>query len=809
VVRFLIFFLDFRLLLVHMFDRVSSMDRRVAELIEAVDAIDPIADGDLIVGLALLADRIEAKLTGSLVRFVGEGRHERDGWRSPGSWLRAHTPLTDRRAVALATTAKRLQSWPTVTAAFDDGSVNAAQVETIVRGVAKDHVELFADHDADITPLLVGLSVRDTRAAVREWDTLADAVCSPDPATIGDGSGTPDPEADQGGATAVDGESTRSDGLDGVEVDARLHLSRTFRDRGILDGDLDPDTVALLEKALALFEPADVPGGPVRTAARRRAIALRRLSRFALDQYPSRGRRPARQHPHLTAIIDLGDLCAGSLRGHGIRTPDDLERFLGSRSVSVVEEGFMRHALAHRAGTAHTYDGHLLTPAALATLFGPGTLVARVLMADGRVLDHGTDVRFAQGAMRDAMVVRDMGCRFPGCDARVAHLDGHHITRFGPDGPTALTNLVALCSGHHGIVHRDGWTTTAHDDGTVTFHRPDGTTLTSPPPRAERPPALPLRPRGSTAPTLDRAPLAPSSNRGGRGAPTGAGHERTTHSAADPESGARPPGSHGASVDATGHPDPVPRRAAAIAIDLRDLVITGVDADGYPTTATHGDAEIHLRWDHTPAHQRAAEVARIRDRVRSLRPIPPTDPLAAWRPSRHPRELAAPPRPCLTSNGSARHAPRSTPDRRPIPLGPRPGPLLEVGLGCDRCDLATLARWRTRRCGTTGRRAARRGCATSASSTRSSLRSPPPWSTPPIWRRRSGCSTSGAVPARCSKRQRRSGPTPSGSTSPRRWSRPPGDERPVPPPSSPTRRPPISWRSPLDRPSTGSYPGSA
>jgi hypothetical protein len=137
------------------------------------------------------------------------------------------------------------------------------------------------------------------------------------------------------------------------------------------------------------------------------------MARFTLDQYPSKGRRPGRQHPHVSVICDVADLYAGALRGNGIHTPDDLDRFLENRPVSVVEEGILRDALERRSGCARTYDGHILTPQALATLFGPGTLLSRILMADGRVLDQGTDVRFAQGSLRDAMLVRDMGCRFP------------------------------------------------------------------------------------------------------------------------------------------------------------------------------------------------------------------------------------------------------------------------------------------------------------------------------------------------------------------------------------------------------------
>jgi hypothetical protein len=560
----------------------QRVDEVIAELIEAVDGIDPIADAELIVALAALADRVDATLTTALTRFVAEGRHELDGWRSPASWLRAHTPLTDRRAIALATTVRRLRSWPGVADAYDDGALNGAQVETIVRGVAKDHVELFADHAAEITPMLVGLTVADTRTAIGEWDRLADAVCSPDPLDMSDGPSPADDDGDcdgdetatTGGSAQPGGDAENHDGLDGADVDARVHLSRTFRDRGVLEADLDPDTTALVEKAFALLEPPDAPGGPVRTAAQRRAIAIRRMARFVLDQYPSKGRRPGRQHPHVSVIIDLGDLCAGSLRGHGIRTADDLDQFLEQRSVSVIEEGFLRHALAHRSGSPHTYDGHHLTPAALATLFGPGTLISRLVMAEGRVLDQGTDVRFAHGSLRDAMLTRDIRCRFPGCDAPTAWTDGHHITRFGPDGPTALTNLVSLCSSHHGTVHRNGWTTTVHDDATITFHRPDGSAITSPPPRATRPPALPLHPPDRRS------------------------------EAAEPGPGARP------------------------SVDLGRLVITRHDDDSYPTRATHGDSEVHLSWDHTPPAERDGIVARIRARLHQPQP-PPADATAA------------------------------------------------------------------------------------------------------------------------------------------------------------------------------------
>ena len=159
----------------------------------------------------------------------------------------------------------------------------------------------------------------------------------------------------------------------------------------------------------------------------------------------------------------------------------------------MIEEGLLRHALAVGTGAASTLDGHRLPPDAVREIFGAGTTIERVLTAQGRVLDHGRKVRLADAALRDALMVRDQGCRFPDCDARAEWIDAHHLHHWNHGGTTSLANLAGLCANHHGAVHRDGWSLTAAPDGTLTFTRPDATVLTSPPPRCRRPPPLPLR----------------------------------------------------------------------------------------------------------------------------------------------------------------------------------------------------------------------------------------------------------------------------------------------------------------------------
>ncbi|MDQ6876544.1 MAG: HNH endonuclease [Candidatus Dormibacteraeota bacterium] len=59
--------------------------------------------------------------------------------------------------------------------------------------------------------------------------------------------------------------------------------------------------------------------------------------------------------------------------------------------------------------------------------------------------------------MRRALIARDRGCRFPGCDRPPAWTDGHHLKHWADGGPTLPFNLALLCGRHHYRVHEEGW----------------------------------------------------------------------------------------------------------------------------------------------------------------------------------------------------------------------------------------------------------------------------------------------------------------------------------------------------------------
>ena len=80
-----------------------------------------------------------------------------------------------------------------------------------------------------------------------------------------------------------------------------------------------------------------------------------------------------------------------------------------------------------------------------------------VLGGRGEPLDVGRATRTIPTGIRRALIARDGGCAFPGCDRPPSWCDAHHINHWSAGGATALCNLCLLCSHHHDTVHHDGW----------------------------------------------------------------------------------------------------------------------------------------------------------------------------------------------------------------------------------------------------------------------------------------------------------------------------------------------------------------
>jgi hypothetical protein len=127
--------------------------------------------------------------------------------------------------------------------------------------------------------------------------------------------------------------------------------------------------------------------------------------------------------------------------------------------------------LADATGAGLIGDGEPLSAGDLRRLCCDADLLPAVLGGPSTVLDVGRDHRLVPADLRAALVLRDRGCVFPGCHARPAECEAHHIIPWWHDGTTAMSNLALVCHHHHGLVEparysvRDQWQLRIAADG--------------------------------------------------------------------------------------------------------------------------------------------------------------------------------------------------------------------------------------------------------------------------------------------------------------------------------------------------------
>jgi Domain of unknown function (DUF222)/HNH endonuclease len=223
---------------------------------------------------------------------------------------------------------------------------------------------------------------------------------------------------------------------DGEQPGARdgLHISPAFDGRTVINGELTDLAAETVMTAIhAYTDPPDPEDH--RTVAHRRAAALVRVCEVALGHADEPDVRRGRKSVAL--VVDWQTLVSGSLgRVDGEFTGPvhrrDVERLLCDSPISRVVTG-----------------------------------------PDSVPLELGRARRTVPTPLRRALVVRDQGCRWPGCNRPAAWCDGHHVIHWIDGGRTDLDNLVLLCDRHHATSHLQGWRV-SFDGVRLVVVRPNG-----------------------------------------------------------------------------------------------------------------------------------------------------------------------------------------------------------------------------------------------------------------------------------------------------------------------------------------------
>jgi hypothetical protein len=332
-----------------------------------------------------LSRRAAAQANARTVELIASGLRlgipQTEGFGSATAWVMAITGDPPAVCRTLVREAQALQHMPETRQAFAAGDLSEPRVRLLV-ATREAAPEVFSRDERLLVDQARTLSARVFPLALSRWRRLAD----PDGA--------------------------RADAAKAFER-RRLCVSATWEGMVRLDGDLDPESGALVIAAVgSLAEPWALERGDTRSPQQRRADALVEICRRHLDS-PDRPRQGG-ERPHLILTLSPSELAGDGLVD--------------------LDTGPINAEAARRL----TCDCNL-TPVALD---GHGRLVA-----------VGRRSRVVPPSLRRALNLRDGGCTDPRCDIPARWCDAHHIQHWAQGGATTATNLKLLCRRHHALAH--------------------------------------------------------------------------------------------------------------------------------------------------------------------------------------------------------------------------------------------------------------------------------------------------------------------------------------------------------------------
>ncbi|HYU58019.1 MAG TPA: DUF222 domain-containing protein [Actinomycetota bacterium] len=370
------------------------------------------------------AQLIELERLRRLAEIERRGLYQRDGHLSATAWLSSVFRLGWGAARDNVAVARALEDMPRTREALEGGDLSLPAVRILAAAHDVDP-EAFARCEAQLVETARVHSVRELRRVAAYFRQGV--------------------ERDR-----------ELDGDEAARARRRLHASVTFMGMVRVDGDLDPETGETLLTALrAVLDAEARSGGDLdgRTPGQRRADALGEIVR----QWLELAERPqvAGEKPHVTVTVGA-DALADPDRRDAVRRPADGGEIDAGAELDHI--GPVGSGLARRLACDAS--------------------IRRVVMAGpSEPLDVGRKTPVVSPAMRRALILRDQGCRFPGCDRPHTWCDAHHVVHWADGGPTVLLNLVLLCRRHHRMVHTRNRFRLELFDGRPLFRRPDGSVL--------------------------------------------------------------------------------------------------------------------------------------------------------------------------------------------------------------------------------------------------------------------------------------------------------------------------------------------
>lgn len=188
------------------------------------------------------------------------------------------------------------------------GAAPAARRHAVIAANVTDTtIDLFAEAEAELVPLLGELSVDQTSRVVKEWSQRAKA-------SLGEDGAEPEPGHD------------------------RVHFSPMLDNTWKLDGILAGENAKTVDTALDACLPELIPGEPVLPASQRYAAALVEMARRSMQHVSPSARRSI----DMTVLIDWQDYVNGGVARYTDGTtlaPDRVRRLLCDAKLTFIQLG--------------------------------------------------------------------------------------------------------------------------------------------------------------------------------------------------------------------------------------------------------------------------------------------------------------------------------------------------------------------------------------------------------------------------------------------------------------------------------------
>jgi hypothetical protein len=364
--------------------------------------------------------------TGLLRKLLRLGAGEADGR------VRASAELGPRRSLTGATLEPL---FPTASQAVANGEISAQQARVITGCINALPAAVAAEHDREVEQSLTEHARQFPPEQLNKLAARITDVLNPD--------GICDTEADL----------ERRRGLD-------LHVRRdgSCTPSGLLSPALTEVLRTVLDVSARPTPAADATPEPVspdpHSAAVRspdtRSLDPRSLDPRSLDPR-SPDPRSASQRRHdglldaLTLLLRTDELPAAN----GVAATVQL---------TITSQQLQDHAAGQPGGLVPTGHGSLISLSQALSLARDARVIPVIFGTCKNVTAYGSTQRIFTEGQRLAMIARDQGCSFPGCDAPPAWCQAHHIQDYALGGPTSVDNGTLLCGVHHREHQKMGWT---------------------------------------------------------------------------------------------------------------------------------------------------------------------------------------------------------------------------------------------------------------------------------------------------------------------------------------------------------------